>query len=146
MEKRKITSASVVAMLIEGDKVAFAPKDINDWPKDFFEVLVRSNWRKWVEAVKKEIEGWDDNRAVELVNIEDVPASAKIIHQTKWNLQVPTIFDGKFIATWHRFSRQLFHYDIVNGNDDFLLLGCNEWKSSSWMGCCVWISANEGTV
>ena len=59
-------------MLIEGDKVAFAPKDINDWPKDFFEVLVRSDWRKWVEAVKKEIEGWDDNRAVELVNIEDV--------------------------------------------------------------------------
>ena len=66
-------------MLIEGDKVAFAPKDINDWPKDFFEVLIRSDWRKWVEAVKKEIAGWDDNRAVELVNIEDVPASAKII-------------------------------------------------------------------
>jgi hypothetical protein len=80
VEKIKFTSASVVAMLIEGDKVAFAPnKDINDWPKDFFEVLVRSDWRKWVEAVKKEIAGWDDNRAVELVNIEDVPASAKII-------------------------------------------------------------------
>ncbi len=79
VEKKKFTSASVVAMLIEGDKVAFAPKDINDWPKDFFEVLVRSDWRKWVEAVKKEIAGWDDNRAVELVNIEDVPASAKII-------------------------------------------------------------------
>ena len=79
VEKRKFTSGSIVAMLIEGDKVAFAPKDINDWPKDFFEVLVRSDWRKWVEAVKKEIEGWDDNRAVELVNIEDVPATAKII-------------------------------------------------------------------
>ena len=79
VEKRKFTSGSIVAMLREGDKVAFAPKDINDWPKDFFEVLVRSDWRKWVEAVKKEIEGWDDNRAVELVNIEDVPATAKII-------------------------------------------------------------------
>jgi hypothetical protein len=69
VEKKKFTSASVVAML--------APKDINDLPKDFFEVLVRSDWRKWVEAVKKEIEGWEDNRAVELVNIEDVPASAR---------------------------------------------------------------------
>ncbi len=29
--------------------------------------------------MKKEIEGWEDNRAVELVNIEDVPATAKII-------------------------------------------------------------------
>ncbi len=66
-------------MLIEGNKVAFAPKDKNDWPKDFSEVLVRSDWRKWVEAVKKEIAGWDDNNAVELVNIEDVPASAKIV-------------------------------------------------------------------
>ncbi len=48
-------------------------------PKDFFEVLVRADWRKWVEAVKKEIAGWDDNNAVEFVNIEDVPANAKII-------------------------------------------------------------------
>ena len=79
VEKRKFTSTSIVAMLIEGNKVAFAPKDVNDWPKDFFEVLVRADWRKWVEAVKKEIAGWDDNNAVELVNIEDVPASAKII-------------------------------------------------------------------
>jgi hypothetical protein len=45
VEKRKFTSASAVTMLIEGDKVAFAPKDISDWPKDFFEVLVRSDWR-----------------------------------------------------------------------------------------------------
>jgi hypothetical protein len=78
-------------MLIEGNKVAFAPKDKNDWPKDFFEVVVRSDWRKWVEAVKKEIAGWDDNdnNAVELVNIEDVPASAKIVplhYQKEWNI------------------------------------------------------------
>jgi hypothetical protein len=44
-------------MLIEGNKVAFAPKDVNDWPKDFFEVLVRADGRKWVENVKKEIAG-----------------------------------------------------------------------------------------
>ncbi len=79
VEKRKFTSTSIVAMLIEGNKVAFAPKDVNDWPKDFFEVLVGADWRKWVKAVKKEIAGWDDNNAVELVNIEDVPATANII-------------------------------------------------------------------
>ncbi len=79
VEKRKFTSTSIVAMLMEGNKVAFAPKDVNDWPNDFFEVLVRADWRKWVEAVKKEIAGRDDNNAVELVNIEDVPVTAKII-------------------------------------------------------------------
>jgi hypothetical protein len=51
--KRKFATETIVAMLIEGNKVAFAPKDKNDWPKDFFEVLVRSDWRKWVEAVKR---------------------------------------------------------------------------------------------
>jgi hypothetical protein len=44
-------------------------------------VIKYDSWTElcWLEAVKKEIAGWDDNRAVELVNIEDVPASAKII-------------------------------------------------------------------
>ncbi len=53
--QRKFATETIVAMLIEGNKVAFAPKDKDDWPKDFFEVLVRSDWRKWVEDVNVEV-------------------------------------------------------------------------------------------
>jgi hypothetical protein len=28
------------------------------WPRDFYEALVRPDWRSWVEAVKNEIESW----------------------------------------------------------------------------------------
>jgi hypothetical protein len=42
-------------------------------------VVVREDWRKWVEAVKKELEAWDDNNAVETVDISTVPATAKIV-------------------------------------------------------------------
>jgi len=153
VEKRKFTSASIVAMLVEGDKVAFAPKDINDWPKDFFEVLVRSDWRKWVEAVKKEIAGWDDNRAVILVNIEDVPASAKIIplgelYTIKRNgtYKFRQYLMGNLLRPGVDFQDNYSTTISSTGNHDFLLLVCDEWKSSSWMGCSVWVSANEGTV
>ena len=42
-------------------------------------MLVKKDWRKWVEAVKKELTGWDDNGAVEVVNIKDVPPNAKVV-------------------------------------------------------------------
>jgi hypothetical protein len=58
VEKEKLTSdkavAAIVALLIEGDTVRSVPIDEKEWPKPFFEVLVRSDWRRWVEAVKKE--------------------------------------------------------------------------------------------
>ena len=71
--------AAIVALLIEGETVHFAPIDEKEWPKTFFEVLVRSDWRRWVEAVKKEIEAWNDNNAVTCVSIAEVPHTAKII-------------------------------------------------------------------
>ena len=51
----------------------------NKWPKDFFQLLVKSDWRRWVAAVKKEIAGWTDNNAVTVIDINEVPATAKIV-------------------------------------------------------------------
>ena len=33
------------------------------WPKTFFDALLRSDWRDWVTATKKEMKGWLDNLA-----------------------------------------------------------------------------------
>jgi hypothetical protein len=54
-------------------------KNDSGFPKDFFEVLVREDWRKWGEAAKRELETWDDNNAVEEVDIMPVPVTAKIV-------------------------------------------------------------------
>ncbi len=83
VEKAKFTTAravaAIVALLVEGDKVSMSRVDEENLPKNFFEALVRSDWRRWVEAVKKEIDNWDDNNAVTIVSIKDVPHTAKII-------------------------------------------------------------------
>jgi hypothetical protein len=69
--------AGIIAMLVKGKPIK--KKKHNVFPKDFFEVLVKEDWRKGAEAVKKELEAWDDNNAVEVVDIKSVPVTAKIV-------------------------------------------------------------------
>ena len=54
-------------------------KEEGRMPRYFFECMVRDDWREWVTAVKRELQGWIDNNAVTVVNIKDVPRDAKII-------------------------------------------------------------------
>ena len=75
----KATDARILAFLIEGSTIAYEPLDKSRWPKDFFQLLVKKDWRKWVEAVKKELSRWEDNQAVKVVDIKDVPTNAKIV-------------------------------------------------------------------
>jgi hypothetical protein len=42
----------------EGFKKEDDPLDKDNWPKNFFEAIIRPDWRSWVEAVKKEIASW----------------------------------------------------------------------------------------
>ena len=58
-------------MLIEGETTRIKAADKGDWPRDFFEALVKVDWRKWVEAVKKEISSWLDFNAYTEISIED---------------------------------------------------------------------------
>ena len=71
--------SNIIVMLVEGAQIAFESKEKTNWPKDFFEVLVRKDWRSWVQAVKKELAGWDSNNAVTVVDIKDVPRNAKVV-------------------------------------------------------------------
>ena len=78
-EVEKRNANFILVYLMEGQAVAFELQEKKIMPKNFFEVLVRTDWRKWVEAVKKELEGWIINDAVTVVDIADVPKSAKIV-------------------------------------------------------------------
>ena len=79
LEIRKATASNIIVLLVEGEQVAFEHADKNNFPKNFFELLVKHDWRKWVESVKKELEGWDANNAVTVVDIKDVPKNAKVV-------------------------------------------------------------------
>jgi hypothetical protein len=49
------------------------------WPKDFFEAMVRNDWREWVEAVQKENESWRTFDASEEAYFVDMEKGASII-------------------------------------------------------------------
>jgi hypothetical protein len=49
------------------------------WPRDFYEALVRPDWRRWVEAVKDEIESWNVFEACEEVSYLAVQQGASVI-------------------------------------------------------------------
>jgi len=64
VEKKKVKAPAILAiMLIEGETKRIKAADKDDWPRDFFEAPVKTDWRKWIEAVKKEISPWLDFNA-----------------------------------------------------------------------------------
>jgi hypothetical protein len=58
IERPKATAAMILTVMLETFKKGEDPMDKDKWPKNFFEALIRPDWRCWVEAVKKEIASW----------------------------------------------------------------------------------------
>jgi hypothetical protein len=51
----------------------------SSWPRDFFEALVRDDWREWVLAVQKENESWRTFEAAEEKKYDEMERGASII-------------------------------------------------------------------
>ena len=49
------------------------------WPRDFYEALVRPDWRRWVVAVKDEIESWAAFEACEEIAYDSIQRGASVI-------------------------------------------------------------------
>ena len=127
-EVAKTTGGSVLVMLIEGEKIAFESKLKGEWPKNFFELLVRADWRKWVEAVKKELRGWDLNQAVTVVNRSAVPHAARIV-------PLGELYTQKRDGT-HKFRQYLMGNLLREGKD----YGETFSTTVSGSGICVFFS------
>ena len=79
-KSNKQTTRSVMAMLEVGAELKHSNDDLKSaWPKDFVEAIARSDWREWVAAVKKEVDGWRDCNTSEEVKVEDMARGAKVI-------------------------------------------------------------------
>jgi hypothetical protein len=76
----KTSVISMMLMLEIGSIPSFKPTDqTGAWPQSFVEALILSDWRDWVAAVKKEIDGWNDNNTTTEVKVEDMEQGASII-------------------------------------------------------------------
>ena len=80
VEKKKVKTPAILAvMLVEGESARVKAADKGEWPRDFFEALVKVDWRKWVEAVKKEIDSWLDFDAYTEICISEKTPGASIV-------------------------------------------------------------------
>ena len=78
--KRKTSADVIMAICMQvGDVAMFEAADKSSWPKDFFSALVKSDWRRWVEAVKKEIDAWDANDTYEMILASDMTPGASVV-------------------------------------------------------------------
>ncbi len=83
----QLTPAPLSSMIITimmalevGSIPSYSPTDQSGaWPKNFLEALVRSDWRDWVMAVRKENSEWQSNDTTTEVGIEEVVQGASII-------------------------------------------------------------------
>ena len=79
-KSNKQTTSTVMAMLEVGAELKHSNDDLKSaWPKDFVEAIARSDWREWVAAVKKEVDGWRDCNTSEEVSVEKMARGAKVI-------------------------------------------------------------------
>jgi hypothetical protein len=78
--KKTQTFYTIMATLEVGSALKRSEEDEEaNWPKDFFEALIRRDWRDWVLAVQKENESWRTFDASEEVRYVDMVQGASII-------------------------------------------------------------------
>jgi hypothetical protein len=78
--KKSQTFYTIMAALEVGSALKRSEEnEESSWPKDFFEAIVRNDWREWVMAVQKENESWRTFDAAEEVNYVDMEKGASII-------------------------------------------------------------------
>jgi hypothetical protein len=79
LEKPKMTALLILhVMVAESLRKAEDPMDKETWPKNFFEAIIRPDWRSWVEAVKKEIASWLTFQAYSEIPFADKTPKATI--------------------------------------------------------------------
>jgi hypothetical protein len=80
LERPKTTALLILQVILtESLKKGDDPMDKELWPKNFFEALIRPDWRSWVEAVKKEIESWLTFHAYSIIMFANKTPRASIV-------------------------------------------------------------------
>jgi hypothetical protein len=55
----KISNETILPILSEVGALTHSPdNEMGSWPRDFYEALLREDWRDWVQAVKNENDSW----------------------------------------------------------------------------------------
>ena len=76
----KMTKETILPILSVGEALSQSNDDQKEsWPKDFYEALLRDDWRDWVQAVKNENDSWAMFEASSEIPYEQMEKGASII-------------------------------------------------------------------
>jgi hypothetical protein len=76
----RITKETILPILSVGTALSQPnPTGKDSWPRDFYEALLRDDWRDWVQAVKNETDSWNMLDASTEIPYEEMERGASII-------------------------------------------------------------------
>jgi len=76
----KINKETILPILAVGEALSQPADDSKgSWPKDFYEALLRDDWRDWVQAVKNENDSWAMFEASTEIPFEKMERGASLI-------------------------------------------------------------------
>jgi hypothetical protein len=76
----KINRETILPILSVGEALSQPADDSKgSWPKDFYEALLRDDWRDWVQAVKNENDSWSMFEASTEIPFEKMERGASLI-------------------------------------------------------------------
>ena len=76
----RLDKETILPILSVGAQLSQPNPDGKDsWPKDFYEALLRDDWREWVQAVKNETDSWGMFEASTEIAFNEIERGASII-------------------------------------------------------------------
>jgi hypothetical protein len=125
IERPKATAAMILTVMLETFKKGEDPMDKDKWPKNFFEALVRPDWRSWVEAVKKEISSWLTFDAYSEIAFSEKTHGASIV-------PLGELYTRKRDLSY-KFRQYLMGNLLMKGKDyDETFSSCISWDGIRW--------------
>jgi hypothetical protein len=126
MQKLKNVAAYIVGiMMVSGPKKAEDPNDKNLWPKDFFQAMIRPDWREWISAVKTEIASWLVFNAYTEIAFRDKKPGASIV-------PLGELYTRKRNSSY-KFRQYLMGNLLRQGKDfDETFSSCISWDGIRW--------------
>ena len=113
------------------------PNDKESWPKkDFFQAMIKPDWREWIAAVKKEISSWLDFNAYSEIPFEQRTPGASIVPLGK-------LFTRKRDGTY-KFRQYLMGNLLRQGKDyDETFSACISWDGIRWSAAIACTTGKE---
>jgi hypothetical protein len=137
VEKMRDVAAYMVAVMVAAVLRKEAdPNDKESWPKDFFQAMIKPDWREWIAAVKKEISSWLDFNAYSKIPFEQRTPGASIV-------PLGELFTRKRDGSY-KFRQYLMGNLLRQGKDyDETFSACISWDGIRWSAAIACTTGKE---